>query len=192
MPSHARYTSPTASSASCPWSCDDGYLTTDGISCNSYPNATVLSCNDDEVAVGLYGRSGAIVDRLGVRCATLSDGEIGTVVRDGPYYGGTGGTAFTGTCSANETAFEVDGRFGMYSGEQRTGRVRFRCSDIDTQALGAYSPAGSYWGTTSNIGPFNYSCGSGANPNGSYVNGIIIDNAGGASYVGKILGFTCR
>lgn len=188
-PSNARYTSPTASSASCPWSCDDGYLTTDGTTCSSYPNATTLKCNDDEVAVGLFGRSGAIADRLGVRCASYSEGSVGITIRNGPYYGGTGGSAFSADCLGNATALEIDGDFATYSGQPRTGRLRFRCKDITTTVLDSFS---SYWGSMTGLGAFNYACGSGATPNGSHINGIIIDNAGGASYVGKILGITCR
>jgi hypothetical protein len=42
------------------------------------------------------------------------------------------------------------------------------------------------------MGALNFQCGSGANPYGSHMNGLIIDNAGGAAYVGPVLGITCR
>lgn len=193
-PSDSRYTSPTASSSSCPWSCDNGYITTDGVSCTSYPNATILACNDDEVAVGLHGRSGAILDKLGVRCATLNGTSVSTTVRDGPAYGGSGGSAFTGDCLSDNLAVEVDGSYGTWIGQPRTGRLRFRCIDLATNStLSDWKPSNStYWGSGTDLGSFNFKCGTGANPYGDYINGIIIDNAGGASYVGKILGITCR
>ncbi len=194
--SNARYTSPTAVGAGCPWSCDNGYLTTDGVTCQANANALALICNDDEIAVGLYGRDGAIIDRLGVRCALYpGDGTTGTV-RNGPDYGGNGGSAFnisgTNDCPAGSVLYEVDGFLALYSGAPRTGRVRFRCKSLLSGALSSWSLGGGYWGTQSDRGAFNFHCGATANPFGDYVNGLIIDNAGGAAYTGDTLGITCR
>jgi hypothetical protein len=192
-PANANYSSPTASSTSCPWSCADGYLTTNGTTCNSYPNATVLSCGSTEVAVGLNGRYGSIIDRLGIRCATISATTIGTSITNGPDYGGMGGAPFSADCSASNTVYGLAGDLTTYSGETRTGQIQFNCVNTVTAAVStAFPGAGSYWGGGTGLGSFSFQCGSGANPYGSFVNGIIIDNAGGAAYVGPILGITCR
>jgi large repetitive protein len=192
-PAHAAYSSPTASSISCPWSCTDGYLTTNGTTCTSYPNATVLSCASNEVAVGLNGRYGSIIDRLGIRCATISGTTVGTTISNGPDYGGMGGGPFSADCSASNTVYGLAGDLTSYSGETRTGQIQFNCINTVSSAVStAFPGAGSYWGGSSGLGSFSFQCGSGANPYGSFVNGIIIDNAGGAAYVGPILGITCR
>lgn len=193
-PANSRYTSPTASISSCPWSCEDGYLTTNGTSCNSVPNATTLACNDNEIAVGLYGKYGAIIDRLGVRCASIdSAGNLGTP-RNGPDYGGTGGSWFnyTGTedCPAGSAIYKVSGHLATYNGAPRTGTVSFSCKSI-------VSPAGdtrvsTTFGGTTDRGAYSFACGVSPNLYGTFLNGIIIDNAGGADYTGDVLGVTCR
>jgi len=196
-PTNSRYTSPTAPSSNCAWSCDDGYLTTDGVTCVASTTATSLYCDDNEIAVGLNGRSGAILDRIGVRCAVLNpDGTTG-VVRNGPTYGGGGGTTFNMTgshdCPAGFALFEVDGSLGSFDGANRTGRIRFRCKSLTTAALSSWSPSDTtYWGGDTSRGAFNYQCGVAPNNNGSFLNGVIIDNASGASYSGDFLGITCR
>lgn len=203
-PANSRYTSPTASSANCPWSCVDGYLTTDGVACVVSPTARTLACNDNEIAVGLWGRSGSIIDRLGVRCAILNeDGSLGTA-RTGPSYGGNGGGPFNDTgafdCPTGSALYEVDGTLSIYpfpGGANRTGRIRFRCKDLSNATISDWRPDGiapnpAYWGTTTLRSPFNFQCGSGANPYGDYLNGIIIDDASGAAYTGDALGITCR
>lgn len=196
-PSDSRYTSPAASSANCPWSCNDGYITNDGTSCVASATAQTLYCEDNEIAVGLNGRSGSIIDRLGVRCAVLnSDGTLGAV-RNGPTYGGNGGSAFnldgTYDCPANSALFEIDGDLATYVGANRTGRIRFRCKNLTDNTLSSWFPSDvTYWGSTSDRGAFNFQCGISPNLFGSYLNGIIIDNASGAAYTGDILGITCR
>jgi hypothetical protein len=191
-PANARYTSATAETADCPWSCNNGYLTTDGVSCTSYPTATSLSCNDDEVAVGLYGLSGAIVDKIGVRCAQIVNGVVSTTVRNGPSIGGSTGGSFSMDCSADSVAFEIDGDNTSYAGGTHVGRVRYRCLDTVSQEVStSWNPASSYWGSSTGMGSFNFQCGSGANPFGTQVNGLIVDSAGGA-FTGALLGISCR
>lgn len=192
-PANSRYTSPTASASNCPWSCDDGYLTTNGSTCAAYPNALNLSCDNNEIAVGLYGRSGSIIDRLGVRCATFSENGTLGAVRNGPTYGGNGGAEFNYTgandCPANSVLYEVTGSLTVYSFANRTGIIRFRCKSLANGTLSSWSPD---WGTEGTRGPFGFSCGNSPNLYGEYMNGIIIDNASGASYTGDTLGINCR
>lgn len=194
-PGNAFYTSPTASTSNCPWSCDSGYLS-NGSSCTSYPNARVLSCADNEVAVGLWGRSGSIIDKLGVRCRAFDDGKFTGNASSGPGYGGEGGGPFnydgSADCPDGYSLAEVDGYLATYSGVHRSGRIRFRCKRATDGLQSGWSPNSGYWGNDSDRGSFNFRCGSGANPYGSHVNGVIIDNAGGAAYTGDTLGITCR
>jgi hypothetical protein len=196
-PADSRYTSPTASSSNCPWSCNDGYITNNGTTCTASPTARTLYCDDNEIAVGLNGRSGSIIDRLGVRCAVLNgDGTLGTI-RNGPTYGGNGGTAFnmdgTYDCPANSALFEVDGDLATYSLANRTGRIRFRCKNMNDNSLSDWFPSGAtYWGSSNDRGAFNFQCGTSPNLFGKFLNGVIIDDASGAAYTGDILGITCR
>ncbi|MGZ3772806.1 MAG: cadherin-like beta sandwich domain-containing protein [Pseudobdellovibrionaceae bacterium] len=198
-PSNSRYTSPTASNSNCPWSCNNGYLTTDGATCASYPNATTLSCNDDEVAVGIYGKDGSIIDRIGVRCATIdAAGNLGTR-RNGPDYGGTGGSWFNSggadDCPAGYAVYRVEGSLATYLGVPRTGTVAFLCKSVtDPTQSGVWrpSPSPNHYGNFTDRGPYTFECGVSPNNYGTYLNGIIVDNASGAAYAGDTLGITCR
>lgn len=198
-PANSRYTSPTASSSNCPWSCDNGYITTNGTSCVASPTATTLACNDDEVAVGLYGRDGSIIDRLGVRCATIdAAGNLGAP-RNGPDYGGMGGGVFNSAgeydCPAGYAVYRVEGNLATYSGVPRTGEIAFQCKSVTNPSLsGVWRPNRTdlYFGNSSDRGPFGFECGISPNLYGTYLNGIIIDNASGAAYTGDTLGLTCR
>lgn len=193
-PANSRYTSPTASSSSCPWSCENGYITTDGASCSASANATTLACADNEIAVGLYGRFGAIIDKLGVRCATIdAAGNLGTP-RNGPVYGGEGGSEFNfdgvDDCPAGSALYKVSGDLTNFSGTNRTGRVSFSCKSIANPAGDTkVSPT---YGANFGRGAFAFICGVSPNLYGAFLNGIIIDIASGAAYTGDILGITCR
>ncbi|MBL7543172.1 MAG: cadherin-like beta sandwich domain-containing protein [Bdellovibrionaceae bacterium] len=199
MPTNARYTSPTASTASCPWSCNNEYITTNGTTCSSFPNARILACDDNEVAVGLYGRDGSIIDRLGVRCATIdASGNLGTP-RNGPDYGGNGGTDFNNSgefdCPAGYAVYRVEGSLATYSSAPRTGTVSFLCKSVTNPAMsGVWRPnrPDTDFGNSTDRGPYSFECGVSPNLFGAYFNGIIIDNAAGAAYTGDILGVTCR
>lgn len=194
-PSNAFYTSPTASTNNCPWSCNSGFIS-NGTSCNSYPNAQVLSCDDNEIAVGLWGRSGSIIDKLGVRCRAFDDGKFTGASRSGPGYGGEGGGPFnydgSADCPDGYSLTEVDGHLATFMGVHRSGQIRFRCNRASDGQQSGWSPGAGYWGSSSDRGAFNFKCGTGANPYGSHINGVIIDNAGGAAYTGDTLGITCR
>lgn len=195
-PGNSQYTSSTATSSTCPWSCNSGYVS-DGLSCNAYPNSTLLSCNSNEIAVGVRGRSGSIIDKLGMRCAPFQNGQIIGSTRNGPSYGGTGGSTFNldGTldCPAGYAIYTLNGNYGNYESVERTGRLQVRCINLSTGGNGTYIPGPfAYWGSTADLGAFNFECGSSVNPGGSYITGMVIDNQGGSSYVGKILGISCR
>ena len=198
LPANAYYTSTQATSANCPWSCNDGFLTTDGVSCASYPNALNLTCDNDEVAVGLYGRSGSILDRLGVRCAIFNpDSSLGAI-RSGPTYGGNGGGAFNYDglydCPAGTVLNNVRGNLATYLGVNRSGEIQWTCINPITHVVTPSIPMASpfFFGTFNDRGPFNFSCGTSPNNYGNYINGLIIDNSSGAGYTGDTLGINCR
>ncbi len=198
-PANSRYTSPIASSANCPWSCSNGYITTNGTSCTSSPTATTLSCNDDEIAVGLYGKEGSIIDRIGVRCATIdAAGNLGSP-RNGPDYGGTGGGWFNDSgvydCPAGYAVYRIEGSLATYSSVPRTGAISFQCKSVTNPAASPVARpnrADADFGNSYDRGPFAFECGVSPNLYGAFLNGIIIDNASGAAYAGDTLGITCR
>lgn len=73
-------------------------------------SANTLSCGAGYVAVGLVGRSGPYVDRLGLLCSYLyPDGSLGTAYDFGTW-GGTGGTYFADTCPSGQMLVGIKGR----------------------------------------------------------------------------------
>ncbi|MBX3018662.1 MAG: cadherin-like beta sandwich domain-containing protein [Bdellovibrionaceae bacterium] len=199
---NARYTSPTAKTLNCPWTCDDGYLS-NGSACVANPDAVVLSCADDEVGVGLWGRSGAIIDRLGVLCAKFEDGQIVGPVRQGPHYGGMGGGPFTNigpaACPADHALYQVEGDLGTFGSpsQDRTGRIRYVCKHLTSGVLVTVKPTSTdYWGSGATRGSFSFHCGDGVPGSpyefGEFLNGIIIRKGLDPSYTSDTLGVTCR
>lgn len=211
-PGNSSYSSSTATSSDCPWICDNDYLS-NGSSCVSTPGATGLFCATGEVAVGIWGQAGWVLDHLGVRCQTLTNGVLTGSAYTGTGLGGIGGTSF-GTageydCPSNSVLAEVDGYVANFSSVDRTGAFRFRCKDLTTGVLSAWIPqnwtgGGSlsatcnsglvtditkYFGSCDNVSSFDYACGSGVNSSGSYINGIVVVNVGTA---GPIEGISCR
>lgn len=196
-PANSAYTSDVATSTNCPWSCNNGYLTTDGTSCTSFANAEILKCADGEVAVGLAGRSGAIIDKIALRCATISGTIITGSTTDGASYGGTGGAAFntdgTYDCPSGSALYEVDGNLGIFNGVNRTGQLRYRCKNLTSGEVSSWKPSDTtYWGVYHERSAFNFKCGTSPYLNGSYLNGLVIDNASTTDYVGDMLGISCR
>lgn len=195
-PLNAAYSSAVATSATCPWTCDNGYLS-NGTACIANADAEVLACANGEVAVGLVGRAGLIIDRVGLRCATISGTSITGAASDGAFYGGNGGNPFNTDgsldCPADHALFEIDGNLTSFLSVNRTGKLRYRCKHLTTGTLSAWLPSDStYWGASETRPAFNHKCGQAPNELGSYVNGLVIDNASNASYVGDILSISCR
>ncbi|MBY0371364.1 hypothetical protein K2X33_11800 [bacterium] len=197
-PSNASHSSATATEASCPWACDEDYLT-DGTACVSSPDAKRLACNSDEIAVGFYGRAGAGMDAIGIRCATFSDGAITGSAVDRDSYGGTGGSAVNSdgsqNCPANSYVTEVAGTNGEIFGpsDVNTLEFRYRCKDLDTGSLSGWIPSNPGWGdgtSGSNPASFGFACGSGTNSDGTYVNGFVTRS--GLTLSGEALGITCQ
>jgi hypothetical protein len=67
-----------------------------------------ISCPSDTVIVGLYGRSGLWLDRIGLLCAPInSDGTLGPPMKTDTA-GGDGGSAMEVTCPINESLVGID------------------------------------------------------------------------------------
>lgn len=72
-----------------------------------------LSCEDDEVLVGIRGRQGWWMDGIAARCRGVrSDGELGSSVRTTAWRGGNGGTQQTFDCGRHEVMVGYSGSQG--------------------------------------------------------------------------------
>ena len=94
-----------------------------------------MSCGGGEVVVGLGGRSGARVDQVALRCATLHpDGAHGASTLTEPA-GGDGGTPFEDECPGeHDVVIGVHGRSG--AGIDALGVI---CADVRDWTLGTAS-----------------------------------------------------
>jgi LCCL domain len=111
-------------------------------------DAHELECNGGDVAVGIHGRSGVYVDRLGLQCATRnSDGSPGATYNRGPY-GGSGGGSFSQTCPSGQVVVGLYGRSGQY-----IDRVGLDCATVSS-----WSSGGTVSSTTSSAGGRSRPC----------------------------------
>jgi hypothetical protein len=198
-PSNADYTSATAGSAECPWSCRAGYLL--NVNTNQcQANATVqsLRCNADEVAVGIRGQSGAWLDALGMRCAPFNGSQITGAIRSATSVGGSGGVTFTLDCGANEVLYQLSGINGWSTSSPNASwcsatnlsKVSMVCKNLSSGATRTLGTAGGTNGNCTQGLPgsnFSYQC-----PNGQFSTGVIVDSANTSQYVGAMYGVVCR
>jgi hypothetical protein len=80
------------------------------------PNA-YLHCPIGSVVTGLYGRSGAYIDKVGLSCAVVLDDGTLSAPTGGDWVGGNGGGYFDDTdhsCPAGWAAVGIHGRAGGY------------------------------------------------------------------------------
>ncbi|WP_437551506.1 hypothetical protein WME97_10005 [Sorangium sp. So ce367] len=85
-----------------------------------------IPCAHDEVAIGLYGRSGALVDQVGLVCAPLqANGSIGPYSTRGSA-GGYGGGPFSTLCPSGEVLVGLEGRSGKY-----VDQIGIQCAPVD-------------------------------------------------------------
>ena len=198
-PANSDYTSATATSAECPWSCKAGYLYNSSAN-QCQANATVqnLRCNADEVAVGLHGNSGAWLDALGMRCAPFNGTQITGAARSASVVGGTGGGPFTIDCGANEVLYQVTGINGWsttspnanWCSTTNLSKLTVVCKNLSSGATRSVGSAGGTNGSCTVGGAnsaFSHQC-----PNGQYSAGVIVDSANTSTYVGKMYGVVCR
>lgn len=85
-----------------------------------------LRCPSGRVAVGIYGRSGVYVDKLGLVCAHLhKSGNLGPAGDVGTF-GGNGGNFFRLTCPHNQAIVGIHGGAGDY-----VDRIGLRCAEVE-------------------------------------------------------------
>ncbi|MCA9562330.1 MAG: hypothetical protein KC561_02525, partial [Myxococcales bacterium] len=76
-----------------------------------------LECPENHALVGVHGRAGAMVDAVGIQCATVSEAADGTVVYGdiwtSPTVGGDGGDPFQFLCPDGSLGFAFYGRTGL-------------------------------------------------------------------------------
>ncbi len=75
-----------------------------------------LSCDQNWAVIGIHGRSGALVDKLGVRCGKLGvQGNVAKIVEGNTMRGaggGGGGSPFDDTCPGGQAGRGLRGRSG--------------------------------------------------------------------------------
>ncbi|WP_223643722.1 hypothetical protein [Corallococcus sp. EGB] len=197
-PANADYTSPTAAQATCPWTCKPGYLR-DGAGTKCVKNDTVqlLTCGEDEVAVGIHGRAGEWLDALGMRCARFDSGQIIGATTSAPSIGGVGGNLFTQDCAPGEVVQKVTGINGWaksaqnqpWCSEFNLSTIVLSCRNLKTGKLTAIPKVGG--GDTSckvgNLPEYSFGCGA-----SGFLRGLVVDSANTSTYVGYVLDKSCR
>lgn len=84
-----------------------------------------LACPSGRVAVGIYGRSGLFVDKLGLACARLyKNGKLGPSGDVGAF-GGNGGDFFRIKCPLNQAIVGIHGGAGDY-----LDRIGLHCAPV--------------------------------------------------------------
>ncbi|RYZ43715.1 MAG: hypothetical protein EOO71_02330 [Myxococcaceae bacterium] len=113
-----------------------------------------IACAAGYVAVGIYGRAGSLVDRLGLICAALNtDGSLGYQYNSGTA-GGTGGYDYSLQCPAGQAVVGFHGRsadkvdrLGVYcSGVvnwRNTGTIQFTSGTAGGSGGSAFSDVAS-------------------------------------------------
>jgi hypothetical protein len=92
-------------------------------------------CGGGDVAVGIFGRSGAYIDQLGLLCARLNqDGGLGPAYTTWAM-GGGGGAPFHAICPSGQALVGLDGRSGRF-----VDQLGIRCAPA-----GAWGSNGIVW-----------------------------------------------
>ena len=82
--------------------------TATGWACNAYTNSQNISCAPGEVAVGIYGGTGWIIDRYALICQSVSGGSLtGSSYNEVPLIGAGVGGGFTMPCPAGQAIYEI-------------------------------------------------------------------------------------
>ena len=143
--------------------------------------SAALFCPAGQVMTGFGGRAGAIIDRIGIRCAPLVGGVPNTAsTTDGANLGGMGGTAFADfTCPTGTWVTGVSGDNGNGGWTSSMAGLGATCSDSSSS------------GRRGNYGDvaFSFSC-----PNGQKAVGLQINavEQNGSFYTGFMQGIYCR
>ena len=144
------------------------------VSCTTSDNNP--SCADGQALVGFNGASGAIIDRIAVRCADIVGGVADTAnALEGAFVGGPGGTPFSSpfTCPAGEWVTSISGNNGGSGYPTALASLTATCSGGSTGTRGA-----------GGFTPFTDNCSTGA-----WATGFTISAVGG--YTGFMEGLRC-
>ncbi|RYZ92844.1 MAG: hypothetical protein EOP06_02980 [Proteobacteria bacterium] len=140
-PSNSTYLGSGAKSAQCSWTCDNNYAPNSTYTaCVSNAGNVTLSCGSNQVVVGFKGRSGFLIDKLGVICRDFSAGTLVGPSVAGTEFGGSGGNGFTKECPVGSAVYTVDTANSDLNGPNVAGSMRFRCKDVVTGTLSAWLP----------------------------------------------------
>ncbi|MDC0748820.1 hypothetical protein [Polyangium mundeleinium] len=122
-----------------------------------------LTCAQNELVVGLRGRSDTTVGALGLICARMQENGTFTQHDERPMIGGTTGEAFSSECPQSEAVIAVRGRAGT-----TLDRIGVRCARVrpwvQMGAPGSIEPS---FGGTSGV-PFTETC-----PPGYFLQGLL-------------------
>lgn len=105
-----------------------------------------LACESGEVLAGVYGRSGTLVNQVGLRCIRIDENGawIGSPIDRGAT-GAATGTAFTKTCPTNFAISGFRGRAGQF-----VDQLDFQCRSLT--ASGKVTGAGQFLGAVGGTG----------------------------------------
>jgi hypothetical protein len=133
------------------------------------------SCAAGQALVGFNGASGAIIDRIAVRCADIVAGVVDTAnASDGAFVGGSGGSPFPAfTCPAGEWVTSISGNNGGSGFPNALASLTATCSGGSTGTRGA-----------GGFTPFNDSCSPG-------IKAIGFDISAVGGYTGFMDGLLC-
>ena len=98
----------------------------------SFGSRTTNDCPAGSMVVGLTGRSGGIVDRVAVQCASLASWIPGrTLTATLPNRGGDGGGGFTEQCPAGFVGLGVEFVTTFYALDNRASRLGLACVRVN-------------------------------------------------------------
>jgi hypothetical protein len=134
------------------------------------------SCAAGQALVGFNGASGAIIDRIAVRCADIVAGVVDTAnASDGAFVGGPGGSPFPAfTCPAGEWVTSISGNNGSGGYPTALASLTATCSGGSQGARGE-----------GGFTPFAYSCSTGKKATGFTISAV-------GSYTGFMNGLICE
>ena len=122
------------------------------------------SCAAGQALVGFNGASGAIIDRIAVRCADIVGGVVDTAnASEGAFVGGPGGSPFSSpfTCPAGEWVTDISGNNGDSGFPTALASLTATCSGGSTGTLGA-----------GGLTPFNSGCSTGIKATGFNISAV--------------------
>jgi hypothetical protein len=110
-----------------------------------------LDCGASGVMVGIYGKTGAWIDQIGITCQTInSDGSLGGSYTRGPV-GGPGGNGAASRCESGMVVAQMIAATGSF-----VDRVIVRCHPWDAAARRYTDGSGVNPGNCGTVGTVGY------------------------------------